>query len=160
MPNLKKFVEKGSCREDLVLLGAVPTVTPPQWTTLATGAYPITPTGITAFFNPHPDYADSYVYALDFYRMCQAEQLWNVFAEAGKKTMVWHWPGSAWPPSSDNPNLHVVDGTQPGGINMGTAVVDWETIVYASEDVPNVVFTAHDAPNNPGVGCVITTWMI
>ena len=154
MPNLKKFVEKGSCREDLVLLGAVPTVTPPQWTTLATGAYPMTH-GITAFFNPHPDYADSYVYALDS-RMCQAEQLWNVFAEAGKKTMVWHWPGSAWPPSSDNPNLHVVDGTQPGGINMGTAVVDWETIVYASEDVPNVVFTAHDAPNNPGVGCVIT----
>lgn len=34
--------------------------------------------------------------------------------------------------------------------------MDWETIVYASEDVPNVVFTAHDAPNNPGVGCVIT----
>ena len=51
---------------------------------------------------------------------------------------------------------HVVDGTQPGGIT-GTAVVDRETIVYASEaTVPNVVFTAHDAPNNPGVGCVIT----
>ena len=28
---------KGSCREDLVLLGANPTVTPPMWTTLATG---------------------------------------------------------------------------------------------------------------------------
>ena len=40
MPNLKKFREMGSCREDLMLLGAVPTVTPPLWTTLATGAYP------------------------------------------------------------------------------------------------------------------------
>ncbi len=154
LPNLKAFVERGSAREDLVLLGAMPTVTPPQWTTLATGAYPATH-GITAFFNPHPDYADSYIYALDS-RMCLAEPVWNVTAEAGKKTMVWHWPGSSWPPTSDNPNLHVVDGTQPGGINMGTAVVDWETIIYASEDVPEVIYTAHDAPNNPGVGCVIT----
>lgn len=154
MPNLKKFVDRGSAREDLVLLGAVPTVTPPQWTTLATGAYPMTH-GITAFFNPHPEYADSYVYALDS-KLCKAEPLWNVFAEAGKKTLVWHWPGSSWPPTSDNPNLHVVDGTQPGAVNMGTAIVDWETIVYAAEDVDAVRFTAHDAPNNPGVGCVIT----
>lgn len=154
MPNLKQFVERGSCREDLVLLGAVPTVTPPQWTTLATGAYPMTH-GITAFFNPHPDYADSYIYALDS-KLCKAEPLWNVFAEAGKKTLVWHWPGSSWPPTSDNPNLHVVDGTQPGAVNMGTAIVDWETIVYASKEIEKVAFTAHDAPNNPGVGCVIT----
>ena len=34
--------------------------------------------------------------------------LWNVFAEAGKQTLVWHWPGSSWPPTSDSPNLHVV----------------------------------------------------
>lgn len=39
MPNLKQYVERGSAREDLVLLGAVPTVTPPMWTTLSTGAY-------------------------------------------------------------------------------------------------------------------------
>lgn len=154
MPNLKKFVEKGSAREDLVLLGAVPTVTPPQWTTLATGAYPMTH-GITAFYNPHPDYADSYIYALDS-KMCKAEPAWNVFAEAGKKTLVWHWPGSSWPPTSDSPNLHVVDGTQPAAINMGTAICDWETIVYAGEEVQKLVFTAHDAPNNPGMGCVIT----
>ena len=30
MPNLQKFVEQGACREDLVLLGAMPTVTPPM----------------------------------------------------------------------------------------------------------------------------------
>ena len=42
MPNTKKFIERGSAREDLVMLGGHPTVTPPMWTTLATGAYPIT----------------------------------------------------------------------------------------------------------------------
>ena len=37
MPNLKAFLERGSAREDLVLLGGMPTITPPMWTTLATG---------------------------------------------------------------------------------------------------------------------------
>ena len=37
MPNLKKFMERGACREDLVMLGGQPTITPPMWTTLATG---------------------------------------------------------------------------------------------------------------------------
>ena len=48
MPNVKKVMELGACREDLMLLGGVPTVTPPMWTTLATGAYPVTH-GITDF---------------------------------------------------------------------------------------------------------------
>ena len=49
MPNLKKLIERGSAREDLRLLGAVPTITPPMWTTLATGAYPMTH-GIEDFY--------------------------------------------------------------------------------------------------------------
>ena len=42
LPNIKKVVDAGACREDLVLLGGQPTVTPPMWTTLATGANPRT----------------------------------------------------------------------------------------------------------------------
>lgn len=154
MPNLKKIVEKGSCREDLVLLGAMPTVTPPMWTTLATGAYAGTH-GITGFFNQHPTKLDTVIYALDS-RMCKAEQLWNVFAEAGKKTLVWHWPGSSWPPTSDSPNLHVVDGTQPNTLGFGTAMIDWDKICLASEDINEVKFAAHDASDKGVAGCVIT----
>ena len=33
MPNLKKLLEHGSARDDLVMLGGHPTVTPPMWTT-------------------------------------------------------------------------------------------------------------------------------
>lgn len=112
MPNTKRFIERGSSREDLVMLGGQPTITPPMWTTLATGAYPVTH-GITDFSGQAAGTIDGTCYNLDS-RRCKAEQLWNVFAEAGKRTLVWHWPGSAWPPSSDSPNLHVVDGTQPG----------------------------------------------
>ncbi len=154
MPNLKKFVEKGSAREDLVLLGALPTVTPPMWTTLATGAYPMTH-GITGFFNQHPEKLDSCIYALDS-RMCKAEQLWNVFAESGKQTLVWHWPGSSWPPSSDSPNLAVVDGTQPPAINMGVGVIDWEKLGVASTGFETVKFAGHDSDQHAGAGCVIT----
>ena len=42
LPAIKEYVKRGACREDLVMLGAVPTITPPMWTTMATGAYPAT----------------------------------------------------------------------------------------------------------------------
>ena len=48
MSNLQTIMDRGVHRDDLVLLGAHPTITPPMWTTLATGAYPNTH-GITCF---------------------------------------------------------------------------------------------------------------
>lgn len=135
MPNLKKLVEMGSARSDLMLLGAMPTITPPMWATLATGAYPMTH-GIV-------DYSIQVKNELDitqeaFYsKFCKAEQLWNVTAEAGKKTLVWHWPGGAWPPSSDSPNLMVVDGTSPGGMGHATHKRDEEVIIIATTKTKN-----------------------
>lgn len=91
MPNLQKFLERGSAREDLRLLGAMPTITPPMWTTLATGAYPMTH-GVTDFWRQDQENLGVIKYGFDS-RVCQAEQLWNVFAESGKKTLLLHWPG-------------------------------------------------------------------
>ena len=48
MPNTAELLRRGAAREDLVMLGGQPTVTPPMWTTMATGAYPCTH-GITCF---------------------------------------------------------------------------------------------------------------
>ena len=141
MPNLQKFIDKGSCREDLVLLGTMPTVTPTLWTTLATGAYPGT--------------RGSLVYNLDS-RRSKAEPLWNIFVEeADKRTLVWHWPGSSWPATSDSPNLHVVDGTQPQNINTGIARADISKIVVASEKFEEVQFLPNTATISPGAGCII-----
>lgn len=154
MPNLQKFIEKGSCREDLFLLGAMPTVTPSLWTTLATGAYPGTH-GITCFFGHNHGQLDSLVYNLDS-RRSKAEPLWNIFAEeANKKTLVWHWPGSSWPPTSDSPNLHVVEGTQPQTINTGIANADISKIVIASEAYKEAEFLPNTATITPGAGCII-----
>ena len=151
MPNTKKFIERGSCREDSVLLGAQPTVTPPMWTTMATGAYPVTH-GITCFYRTGED-LDVLLYNLDS-QLCKAEQLWNVFAEAGKKTLVWHWPGSAWPPSSDSPNLMVVDGTSPGTVGQGGGAVDSEFILGASVNVKESTFL-HKAAANASAPCLV-----
>ena len=153
LPNIKKFLEKGAAREDLDMLGAHPTITPPCWTTLATGAYPGTH-GITCYWRQSPDSLDAVVYNMDS-RFCRAEQIWNVCAECGKKTLVWHWPGSSWPPTSRSENLHVVDGTQPGSVNMGIAQMDWEKIVIASTDIEALSY--HPRVEKPaGVGCIIT----
>lgn len=154
MPNLQKFIDRGSCREDLVLLGAMPTVTPPLWTTLATGAYPATH-GITCFFAQDHENLDCMLYNLDS-RKSKAEPLWNVFAEeAHKKTLVWHWPGSSWPPTSDSENLAVVDGMQPSAINAGTAQVDTTKLIFASEKLQQVEFLPDTATIAPGAGCII-----
>lgn len=154
MPNLKKFIDQGSCREDLVLLGGMPTVTPPMWTTLATGAYPATH-GITCFFAQDHENLDSMLYNLDS-RKSKAEPLWNVFAEdANKKTLVWHWPGSSWPPTSESDNLAVVDGMQPSAINAGIAQIDTTKIVAASTKLEKLEFLPDTAQIAPGTGCII-----
>lgn len=152
MPNLKKLYDQGACREDLVMQGNMPTITPPMWTTLATGACANTH-GITCYWGQHPTRPDLLVYNFSSAR-CKAEQLWNVFAEAGKKTLVWHWPGSSWPPSSDSSDLLVVDGAQPGNVNVGIAKVDAEKFAVASTKIKDVVFQPSVIVKN-GAGCVL-----
>ncbi|MCD8019668.1 MAG: alkaline phosphatase family protein [Clostridiales bacterium] len=152
LPNIKNILDRGTSGKDVSMLGAVPTITPPCWTTLATGAYPGTH-GITCYWKQSPDSLDAVVYNMDS-RNCTAEQLWNVTAEAGLKTLVWHWPGSSWPPSSENINLHVVDGTQPGSVNMGIAQMDWEKVIYASKDITQLKYLPR-AERPEGAGCII-----
>lgn len=152
MPSVKKLLERGAAREDLAMLGGNPTITPPMWATLATGANPATH-GITCFWNQHPDKLDTLVYAFGS-DVCQAEQVWNVLAESGKKTLVFHWPGGSWPPSSDSENLHVIEGTQPPGVHNGIGILDEDVVIYA--DI-NHAETVHMGAIKaaPGVGCVI-----
>lgn len=152
MPNFKKLIEQGSARQDLTLLGAIPTITPPQWTTLATGAYPMTH-DITCFLRQSPYDLDKLGYNLDS-RNCKAEPIWNCFAEAGKKTLVFHWPGSSWPPTSDSENLMVVDGSSPGTATTSRSQTESEFILIASPN--NAVLTYKPkAATDSNIPCVI-----
>lgn len=63
LPHIQAYIERGSAREDLAMLGGTPTITPPMWTTLATGATPATH-GITCFWNQDCLRLDHLVYNL------------------------------------------------------------------------------------------------
>ena len=152
MPNVKKLLELGSARQDLAMIGGHPTVTPPMWTTLSTGAYASTH-GITGFWNIDPVDHSKLVYGLDS-TTCKAEQSWNAMAEAGLRTLVWHWPGSSWPPTRDSEDLMVVDGTQPGNVNVGVAKLDAEKFAVASPTITEVKFQPSVIVKN-GAGCVL-----
>ena len=88
MPNTKKLLERGSANEHLAMLGGHPTGTPPMWTTMATGCNSNVH-GITDFRLQSPNGPEYSSYGFDS-RRCRAEQLWNVTAEAGLKTLVFH----------------------------------------------------------------------
>ena len=148
MPNVKKLIEMGACREDLTLLGALPTVTPPQWTTLATGAYPMTH-GIEDF-NINLKGELDVNFAGIYSKYVRAEPLWNVTAESGKRTLVWHWPGGAWPPTSDNQNLMVVDGTTPGACGFGYAMRDNEVTIIANTNAQETTYVPYSLAHSKG----------
>lgn len=148
MPNLKKLIERGSARQDLRLLGGVPTITPPMWTTLATGAYPMTH-GIEDFnigMKGELDINFAGIYSKNVH----AEPLWNITAEAGKKTLVCHWPGGAWPPTSDSENLYVIDGSTPGALGFGYAMRDNEVTVIANTHATEVKYYPYSAAHSHG----------
>lgn len=153
LPNIKTFVQRGACREDLQMLGSVPTITPPMWTTLATGAYAGTH-GITCFWNQDHNDLSRMVYSLDS-SLCKAEPVWNCTAEAGIKTLVWHWPGSSWPPTSQSPNLSVVDGVQPGFVNFGNGIREKDFILTADAGVETPMFYPSAGSKNTGAGCIL-----
>jgi len=138
MPNTKKLIERGSARHDLMLLGAMPTITPPMWATLGTGTYPMTH-GIIDY-NISPIGEPDMTIGGFFSHFLKAEPIWNVSAEAGKKTLVWHWPGGSFPPTIDNPNLMMVDGSSPGAIGFVYAQSDYDTVFVASEKATEVMY--------------------
>ena len=74
MPNVSKLLAMGAANVHYEMIGGHPTVTPPMWTTLATGASPYVH-GVTDFFKRGENIGDA-VYNFDS-RNCQAEQYWN-----------------------------------------------------------------------------------
>lgn len=138
LPNIKKLIERGACREDLVLLGANPTITPPLWATLATGCYPMTH-GITDYNISAPD-AKEISYSAFSSKFLIAEPIFNVTAKAGIKTLVWHWPGGSFPPSTDSENLYTVDGSSPGACCGWCSKRDEDTAIIASTKTPKVTY--------------------
>lgn len=113
LPTFRKLIEEGVWAENC--LAPLPTITPPNWTTIATGAWCGTH-GITDFHIHIPGDPLSQVHKAFLVDEGKAEFLWNAVARAGKSAVVVNWP-STWPP-------RVKNGYQIAG--YGLAPTDWQ----------------------------------
>ncbi len=83
MPNIKRLMQEGSYG---YALPSMPTFTPPNWTTIVTGADPSIH-GIKGWvFNA---------------KACKVEYIWSIAARAGKKVVLLRYPGG-WPSTHEN----------------------------------------------------------
>jgi predicted AlkP superfamily phosphohydrolase/phosphomutase len=93
LPNIKRLVDSGVFCENA--LAPYPTITPPNWTTIVTGAW--AGTHRITCFHVHKigRPLDEPIQAFDT-GDCRAEYLWNAAERDGKKSIIINYP-SSWP---------------------------------------------------------------
>ncbi len=110
LENFRNFLAEGSYIPEGYNL---PTVTPPSWATIATGAYPRTH-GVEDYYY----YLDGN--SLEHKKTCQAfgseivkaETIWDRWDRAGKKSLVVNYP-MAWPSQMENGIVVMGQGISP-----------------------------------------------
>ncbi|MHB1130872.1 MAG: alkaline phosphatase family protein [Chloroflexota bacterium] len=110
LPNFQKMMEQGIFKE---IIEPLPTITPPNWTTITTGSWPGTH-GITDFYLPQEpgDDLDQIRHGFNT-RECRSEYIWQAAEKVGKKSILIKWEVS-WPPVH---NGIQVEGCGPGVVN-------------------------------------------
>jgi predicted AlkP superfamily phosphohydrolase/phosphomutase len=149
LPNIKKFLERGTTTRDMGMMGILPAYTPPAWCSMATGATPGTH-GITDFWN-HKSGEPLNKLELGFNSvLCKAEYIWDAFARGGKKSIVFGWP-TAWPPKNDECIFIDGSGIHPFLLEN----VDFEKVIQCKTGDFPVRFIPHD-DNTSGADCFVT----
>jgi len=119
LPNIRDLISKGVYAENCLV--PHPTITPPNWTTIVTGAW-IGTHGVTCFNMHKPGMPLDKTYPAFDSRDCEAEYLWESIARDGKKSIVLNYP-STWPPRGGDSIVQV------GG--AGLAINEWRFEVPA-----------------------------
>ena len=130
LPNMKKILEKGVATESLAMLGAFPTVTPPNWASIATGCWPRTH-GVTCFFNHTLGKSLGYAESNWDSRRVKAELVWETFSKNKKRNIQLNYC-EAWPPRLENDEYGVyIDGT--GVVPFMRSKCDYQKLVKLEE---------------------------
>ncbi len=136
LPTFKRLMDGGVYAENYLV--PYPTVTPENWTTIATGAN-IGTHGITGFTIHLPgEDLDKARSAWDT-SLCKAEYIWESAERAGMRSIIINWPCS-YPAT-------VKGGCQLGG--TGLAMNEWRTergILYRADLSDGQLFTTEDLP--------------
>jgi len=95
LPNFKKMIESGVMADNC--LPPFPTITPPNWASIATGAWPGTHQ-VTDFHLPKPGMSpiNANIFQAFSSENCKAETIWDKLDSIGMQCIVVNYPGS-WP---------------------------------------------------------------
>ncbi|UWG98371.1 alkaline phosphatase family protein [Dehalobacter sp. DCM] len=156
LPNLKKVLEEGVANKNLSMVGAYPSVTPPNWASIATGNWPRTH-GVTCFFNQTlGDELDLAQLNWDSRRV-ESELIWEAFSREGKRSIMLNYC-EAWPPRiKDDPYAVYVDGT--GVIPFIRCQIDSPQFITLREGNFPTEVSAHGVKDNAS-DCIISTDML
>ena len=140
MPNLKKLLENGAAHEGLDMIGCLPSVTPPNWASIATGAWPRTH-GITCYTNHTLGMPLAMQQSNWDTANIEAELIWETFSKNKKRSILMNYC-EAWPPRiPDDEYQIVIDGS--GVCPFLRCNVDYQKIVYMEEGDFATKFTPH-----------------
>ena len=109
-PNIARLLAEGVYRE---MLGVLPTLTPPGWTTLATGAWAGTHKVTDFNIRNYDSYIPDSIWGINT-DLCEAEYIWNTAERCGKIPILVKQEIS-WPPTVEKGIQ--VEGSGPGVSN-------------------------------------------
>lgn len=124
LPNFKKFKEEGTYMTEGYNM---PTVTPPSWASICTGAYPRTH-GVEDYYYYNEGESLHFSKCVQAFGsdMLTAETIWDAWDKAGKKSLVVNYPTS-WPSKLKN-------GVMVQGEGLSAAEARWQIEGYEHKE--------------------------
>ncbi len=151
MPNLKKLLDNGVANKSLAMIGALPSVTPPNWCSIATGNLPRTH-GVTCYQNQTLGQSLSLEEMNWTSENVTSDFIWEAFSKAGKRSIALSYC-EAWPPRIDGDEYGVfIDGT--GVVPFLRCGVDYQKVVSMEEGDFPMEFTPH-AVKSDNKDCIV-----
>lgn len=138
LPTFKKLIDDGTFAENC--LAPFPTVTPPNWACIATGAWDGTH-GVTDFHVHRQGTSpinENAVQAFSSERV-KAEYIWDAADRAGKKCIVLNYPGS-WPSKMKNGIMVGGAGMSPNEFRDGLPKLQARILMCADQLVTNGIY--------------------
>lgn len=140
MPNLKKLLENGTANKNLAMIGCLPSVTPPNWCSIATGAWPRTH-GITCYNNTTLGQSLTLEEVNWTSANVTAEYIWEQFDREDKRSIVLSYCG-AWPPrKSYHDKSVIIDGS--GVVPFLRCALDYQKVITMEEGDFPMEYTPH-----------------
>ena len=131
LPNFKKLIENGVMADNC--LPPFPTITPPNWATIATGAWPGTHQ-VTDFHLPKPGlpHMNANIFEAFSSDNCKAETIWDRLDSIGLPCIVVNYPG-AWPSRMKHGIMVAGKGLSPDEHRDGLPGMDFRMTLGADQ---------------------------